>query len=100
MASCNQFGGQEPGSRLKSKNLFNQVWRILSNVLKNWRNGPNCHPIYEDIIGDNGPLKGNIKWNFYKILVAKDGKPIERFWKHDFSSSKKLIKAIEEALEG
>jgi glutathione peroxidase-family protein len=35
-----------------------------------------------------------------KILVGKDGKPIDRFGSMTSPSSKKLIKAIEEALEG
>ena len=48
----------------------------------------------------NIPLKGNIKWNFGKILVGKDGKPIDRFGSMTSPSSKKLIKAIEEALQG
>ena len=63
-------------------------------------NGPTRHPIYSDIIGENGPLKGNIKWNFGKILLAKDGQPIDRFGSMTSPSSKKLIKAIETALEG
>jgi glutathione peroxidase len=63
-------------------------------------NGVNRHPIYKDIIGEDGPLKGNIKWNFGKILVGKDGKPIDRFGSMTSPSSKKLIKAIEEALQG
>ena len=63
-------------------------------------NGPNRHPIYKDIIGENGPLKGNVKWNFGKILVGKDGNPIDRFGSMTSPTSRKLIKAIEEALQG
>ena len=45
-------------------------------------------------------LQGNIKWNFGKILLGKDGQPIDRFGSMTSPSSKKLIKAIETALEG
>jgi glutathione peroxidase len=63
-------------------------------------NGASRHPLYESIIGANGPLKGNIKWNFSKILVDKNGVPVERFGSMTSPSSKKLIKAIETALNG
>ena len=62
-------------------------------------NGAGRHPLYEGIIGEKGPLKGNIKWNFSKILIGKDGKPIERFGSMTSPSSKKLVKALEQALE-
>ena len=63
-------------------------------------NGANRHPLYESIIGESGPLKGNVKWNFTKILIGKDGKPIDRFGSMTSPTSKKLIKAIESALNG
>jgi glutathione peroxidase len=63
-------------------------------------NGPDRHPLYEDIIGDKGPLKGNIKWNFGKILLSKDGQPVERFGSMTSPSSKKLVKLIEDSLQG
>jgi glutathione peroxidase len=98
---CNQFGGQEPGSEADIKEFCSTKFGVSFPMYSKIDvNGPNRHPVYEDIIGDNGPLKGNIKWNFGKILVGKDGKPIDRFGSMTSPSSKKLIKAIEEALEG
>ena len=98
---CNQFGGQEPGSESEIKEFcstkFGVTFPMYSKIDVN---GPNRHPIYKDIIGEDGPLKGNIKWNFGKILVGKDGKPIDRFGSMTSPSSKKLIQAIEEALQG
>ena len=98
---CNQFGGQEPGSEAEIKEFCSTKFGVSFPMYSKIDvNGPNRHPIYADIIGDNGPLKGNIKWNFGKILVGKDGKPIDRFGSMTSPTSKKLIKAIEEALEG
>jgi glutathione peroxidase len=51
------------------------------------------------LIGKGSPVAGNIKWNFTKILVGKDGKPIERFGSLTSPTSKKVIKEIEEALK-
>ena len=51
-------------------------------------------------LNKKGPLKGNVKWNFGKILVGKDGIPIERFGSMTSPSSKKLVNEIEKALQG
>ena len=96
---CNQFGGQEPGSEQEiidfCTSKFGVTFHMYSKIDVN---GPNRHPLYESIIGEKGPLKGNVRWNFGKILIGKDGKPIERYGSITSPSSKKLIKAIEAAL--
>jgi glutathione peroxidase len=98
---CNQFGGQEPGSESEIKEFCSSKFGVSFPMYSKIDvNGPNRHPIYKEIIGEDGPLKGNIKWNFGKILVGKDGKPIDRFGSMTSPSSKKLIQAIEEALQG
>ena len=98
---CNQFGGQEPGTEDEIKSFcstkFGVTFPMYSKIDVN---GANRHPLYESIIGDKGPLKGNIKWNFSKILVDKNGVPVERFGSMTSPSSKKLIKAIESDLNG
>ena len=71
---CNQFGGQEPGSESQIKEFCSTKYGVSFPMYSKIDvNGPNRHPVYEGIIGENGPLKGNIKWNFGKILVGKDG---------------------------
>ena len=98
---CNQFGGQEPGSLDEIKEFCSTKFGVSFPMYAKVNvNGPNRHPLYEAIIGDNGPLKGSIKWNFGKILLGKDGSPIDRFSSLTSPSSKKLIKIIEEALAG
>ncbi len=98
---CNQFGGQEPGSESEIKEFcstkFGVTFPMFSKIDVN---GESRHPLYESIIGENGPLEGNVKWNFTKILIGKDGKPIDRFGSMTSPTSKKLIQAIEAALAG
>ena len=62
-------------------------------------NGPERHPLFESLVGDKSPTKGKVKWNFTKILVSRNGKPIARFGSLTFPSSGKLRKAVEKALE-
>ncbi|MBT7406149.1 MAG: glutathione peroxidase [Opitutae bacterium] len=98
---CNQFGGQEPGSESDIKEFCSTKFGVSFPMYSKIDvNGPTRHPLYEEIIGDNGPLKGKIKWNFGKILIGKDGKPIDRFGSMTSPTSGKLIKAIEKSLEG
>ena len=98
---CNQFGGQEPGSESEIKEFCSTKFGVSFPMYSKIEvNGPDRHPLYEAIIGKDGPLPGNVKWNFGKILVGKDGKPIDRFGSMTSPSSKKLIQAIEQALQG
>ena len=62
-------------------------------------NGAGRHSLYETLVGKDSPTKGNVKWNFTKILVGRNGKPIDRFGSLTSPSSTKLRKAIEKALE-
>lgn len=98
---CNQFGKQEPGSEKEIKEFCSTKYGVTFPMYSKIDvNGPNRHPVYEEVIGEKGPLKGNIRWNFGKILIGRDGKPIERYGSTTSPGSKKLIKAIEKALEG
>ena len=97
---CNQFGKQEPGSDKEIKEFcttnFGVTFPMYSKIEVN---GAGRHSLYETLIGKDSPTKGNVKWNFTKILVGRDGKPIDRFGSLTSPSSTKLRKAIEKALE-
>jgi glutathione peroxidase len=97
---CNQFGKQEPGSDKEIKEFcttnFGVTFPMYSKIEIN---GAGRHLLYETLIGKDSPTKGNVKWNFTKILVGRDGKPIDRFGSLTSPASTKLRKAIEKALE-
>lgn len=97
---CNQFGGQEPGDAetIESECLVNYGVKFLITQ-KVDVNGPNTTPIFaylkESLPGILG-LK-DIKWNFTKFLISKDGAPTKRFAPADEPSS--MTKDIEELLK-
>ena len=97
---CNQFGKQEPGSDKEIKEFcttnFGVTFPMYSKIEVN---GTGRHSLYETLVGKDSPTKGNVKWNFTKILVGRDGKSIDRFGSLTSPSSTKLRKAIEKALE-
>jgi len=44
-------------------------------------NGKNAHPLF-DFLKNNAPVFLNmkeVKWNFTKFLIDKNGKPVDRF---------------------
>ena len=97
---CNQFGGQEPGSEKEIKEFCSTRYGVTFPMYAKLSvNGTDRHPLYETLVGEASETKGKVKWNFTKILVSRDGKPIARFGSLTFPSSGKLRKAIEKALE-
>ncbi|MEK9717347.1 MAG: glutathione peroxidase [Pelagibacteraceae bacterium] len=57
--------------------------------------GKNAHPFYKWVKETHGSQP---KWNFYKVLISKDGNIIESFSSFTKPNSEKLIKAIEKVL--
>ncbi|WOL10119.1 hypothetical protein Cni_G18873 [Canna indica] len=78
---CNQFGGQEPGSNEEIVEFactrFKAEYPIFDKVDVN---GDNVAPVYKYLKSSKGGLFGdNIKWNFSKFLVDKDGNVVDRY---------------------
>ena len=96
---CNQFGGQESGTATEIKEFctakFNVTFPMFDKIEVN---GDNRHPLYTVLAGTNSPFAGNIKWNFTKFLVGRDGKILKRFGSSTTPDSEEVTKAIEAAL--
>ncbi|MDZ4668329.1 MAG: glutathione peroxidase [bacterium] len=78
---CNQFGSQEPGEN-KDINQTCQINYGVSFLLfaKINVNGKLTHPVFAYLKKQLGGLITNdLKWNFTKFLIDKNGKPIKRF---------------------
>jgi glutathione peroxidase len=118
---CNQFGSQAPGDdaeihefcTAKYKTQFDQLAKIEVN-------GENADPLYKWLVANSsfegfgkrpaglamsGVLKlkdkdyknnSNIKWNFTKFLIGKDGQLLGRF--EPTIPMKKVREAVEKAL--
>ena len=61
-------------------------------------NGANRHPLYTTLAGKDSPFPGDIKWNFSKFLVGRDGKILKRFEPKTAPDAGELTEAIEAAL--
>jgi glutathione peroxidase len=96
---CNQFGQQEPGTNEEIKQFCSSKYNVTFPMFdKIDVNGPNRHPLYVALAGDQSPYPGNIKWNFSKFLIGRDGKIIKRFDSKAAPESPEVIAAVEAAL--
>ncbi len=93
---CNQFGAQEPGSAEQIQSFCKLTYGVDFPLLdKQEVNGAGRSPLYTYLVG-TGP---NIKWNFEKFLVGRDGAVIGRFPSSVAPDSTELRAAIEAALK-
>lgn len=96
---CNQFGGQEPGTNEQIKEFcstkFNVTFPLFDKIDVN---GANRAPLYNLLAGEGSPFPGDIKWNFNKFLIGKDGKILQRFESKVTPESTEMTTAVESAL--
>lgn len=96
---CNQFGGQEPGSNEEIKQFCSAKYNVTFPLFdKIDVNGEKRHPLYVELAGKESPYPGDIKWNFNKFLIGKDGKIIKRFEPKTAPDAPEVTQAIEAAL--
>jgi len=97
---CNQFRGQEPKHNDAIKIFCQEVYKITFDLFaKIDVNGEHASPLYSFLKQEqSGLFNSDIKWNFTKFLVDRDGKVVERF--APLTKPKRLKKSIEKLLEG
>ncbi len=79
---CNQFGQQAPGTIQEIHQFCTANFDIhFPQFDKIDVNGENAHPLYTYLKAQAGG--GDIKWNFTKFLVGRDGKVIKRYESRD-----------------
>src|SRR3989442_3188426 len=77
---CNDFGAQEPGTHEEIKKFCSGKYDVTFPLFSKLDvKGAEQHPLYTALTGKESPFPGDIKWNFGKFLVSKDGKILKRF---------------------
>jgi len=98
---ANNFGAQEPGTNEEIVEFcrinYGVKFPIFSKISVK---GEDKHPLYKYLTEreTNPEFGGEIKWNFNKFLIGRDGKIIARFESADKPEDAKVTKAIEGAL--
>ena len=78
---CNQFGNQAPGTEEEivtfCKGRFGVTFKQFAKICVN---GEEEAPLYTYLKSQKGGIMGkNIKWNFTKFLIDREGNVVDRF---------------------
>src|SRR4026209_1480511 len=96
---CNDFGSQEPGSNDDIKEFCSTKYDVSFPMFDKLHvKGPERHPLYAALSGEGSPFPGDVKWNFGKFLVSRDGKILKRFEPKVTPDAPEVTAAIEAAL--
>src|SRR5918997_3104181 len=99
---ANNFGAQEPGTDEEIQQFCRSNYGVTFPVFSKISvKGDDKHPLYKYLTEKetNPQFAGEIKWNFNKFLVSKDGKIIACFESADKPEDAKVTQAIESALK-
>jgi len=98
---ANNFGAQEPGTDAEIKTFctrkYNVQFPMMSKVSVK---GSDTAPLYQYLTDSKANPKtgGEIKWNFTKFLVDRQGNIVARFEPEVTPDSPQVLSAIEQAL--
>ncbi|GHE50125.1 glutathione peroxidase [Streptomyces capitiformicae] len=98
---CNQFLGQEPGSAEEIAEFCSATYGVTFPMTEKIEvNGEGRHALYERLVGhaDAEGHTGDIRWNFEKFLIGRDGSVVGRFSPQTEPESADLVAAVEKAL--
>src|SRR5437868_4725203 len=98
---CNQFNGQEPGTPDEIRKFCTAKYNVTFPLMAKIEvNGDGASDLYKYLKALNAKPKGpgEVKWNFEKFLVGRDGQVVARFQPTTKPDSAEVVKAIEEEL--
>lgn len=77
----NQFMNQEPGTDEEIQETCQLNYGVTFPIFKKTEiKGKNAHPVFQYLKKEKkGLLSGEIKWNFTKFLVDKEGNVVKRY---------------------
>lgn len=79
---CNQFGHQDPGANDEIQEFCQVNYGVSFQMFaKVDVNGSDAHPLFQHLKKEAPGVLGskNIKWNFTKFLVDREGNVVKRF---------------------
>ncbi len=98
---CNQFGGQEPGAPEEIASFCSTTYGVTFPLTEKVDvNGADRHPLFAKLTetADSDGNAGDVKWNFEKFLVSRDGTVAGRYRSNIELEDADLVTAVEKAL--
>jgi glutathione peroxidase len=98
---ANNFGAQEPGTNEEIKTFCSRKYNVTFPMYaKISVKGEDQAPLYSYLTKDTGAgITGDIKWNFTKFLVDRNGNVVQRFESAVTPDSPEMVAAIEKQLK-
>jgi glutathione peroxidase len=97
---CNDFGGQEPGTNAENQEFCTTKYHVTFPIMdKVHVKGAEQCPLYAALTGPSAKFPGDIKWNFGKFLIGRDGEVLARFEPGVKPEDPKIVEAIQIALK-
>ncbi|WP_282935390.1 glutathione peroxidase [Paenibacillus sp. RC67] len=95
---CNDFGGQEPGTMEEIQQFCSVNYGVSFEVLGKVNIlGEDKHPLYQ-LLTEAAEPSGDVKWNFEKFLIDREGEIQGRFSSRVAPEDQELQEAIEKLL--
>ena len=98
---CNQFMGQEPGTADEIRTFCSNTYGVTFPLSEKIEvNGDGRHGLYRELTthADAEGVDGDIRWNFEKFLVNRQGEVVARFGPQVVPDADTIVSAIEAAL--
>ena len=96
---CNDFGSQEPGAPEEIQKFCKDNYQVSFPLFEKVHvKGAGQHPLYARLTGQGAEFPGEIKWNFGKFLIGRDGKVLKRFEPQTKPDAEEVLTAVEAAL--
>lgn len=98
---CNQFLGQEPGTSEEIAEFCSATYGVTFPMTEKVEvNGEGRHPLYTRLVdhADAEGHTGDIRWNFEKFLIGRDGAVVARFSPQTEPEAAELVAAVEKAV--
>ena len=97
---CNDFGGQEPGTNQEIKTFCLTKYGVTFKLFDKVKIlGKDKNKLYAVLTDNDVTGSKDVKWNFEKFLISKNGDIVARFPSKVEPMSKELISAIETELK-
>jgi glutathione peroxidase len=98
---CNQFRGQEPGTNEEIAEFCSTTYGVTFPMTDKLEvNGEGRHPLFVELTAaaDAAGHDGDVRWNFEKWLVSRDGQVVARFSPQTQPDDAAVVSAVEAAL--
>ncbi len=98
---ANNFGAQEPGTNAEIKSFCSTKYNVSFPMFaKVSVKGDDTTPLYQFLTQKANPaVAGEIKWNFTKFLVDRNGHVVARFEPAVTPDSPEVVAAVEKLLK-